>query len=902
MKIRVAMAMVVFVSGVARAQDASSGRPTGAGAVPACETQPHRAPDSGERAAPPGIRASRVPSGGTAPTLDGRLNDAVWADAEVASGFRQFEPSPDTCGTERTEARIVIDGQAIYIAMRMYDSRPDSIRSQFLRRDDGGASSDWAAVILDSYHDRRTAYRFAATPRGTRTDVLHLNDTGADSSWDAVWDVATSVDSAGWTAEFRIPLSQLRFSSSGDMVWGVNFARTIGRRAEVTYWAPVLPTDGRFVSLMGELRGLEGTKAGRPLEVLPYTVGRITSDPTAASNPLKGRNATWSSAGLDLKYGLTSNFTLTATVNPDFGQVDADPSVVNLTAFENFYPERRPFFTEGTQIFNFPLVPEGFAFYSRRIGRAPQVSVRTPAGGYSDVPGTAKILGALKLSGKTGGGMSLGLVAALTDEVNARTLTASGVGGRQAVEPASNYIVGRLSKDFRRGRSGIGSMVTAMNRDVGDATFSAVRSSAYSGGFDAFHRFGRDRFQLTSWGYMSTVSGTPAALLATQRSAVHYFQRPDAEGYDVDSSRTGLSGAAGEFFVARIGGSRLTWTAGGGFRSPGFEVNDAGFVSYTDVWYTSTQARYRVSQPRKFVRDWWVDGSAVLAHTFGGQLARPSAVLQGNALLRSFWTLNASVDRWNAHLWPWELRGGPALRRSGYTNINTTLSSDARRAWRVRARGRVQVSDELGGSVLLFEPQVVVRPTSRMNLTLTPSATRNLAPAQYVTAVTPAGGSREYFVGRLDQTTMSLTGRVSYALSGTMTLDVYAQPFVSGGVFTGFRRVGDSHAQAVDARYPLVAASALTYNSAARRYSVDLNADGRADLSFANPDFSVRALRTNTVLRWEFRPGSTVYLVWAQTRDDTEVRPFDFGDDAGLLFRSPAKNVVMLKVAYWIDR
>lgn len=314
----------------------------------ACTAGPILREAGAPAAARPTIRATRVGAGGRAPVLDGKLDDAVWATAEAVADFRQFEPAPGACGTERTEARIVIDGDAVYVGMRMYDTHVDSIRAQFLRRDDGGASADWAAVILDSYHDRRTAYRFAATPRGTRTDVLHLNDTGADSSWDAVWDVATAVDAEGWTAEFRIPLSQLRFSTSGDMVWGVNFSRTIGRRSEVTYWAPVVPTDGRFVSLMGDLHGLEGANAGRPLELLPYTVGRITTDPTVAGNPLKGRHVTWGSAGLDFKYGITSNFVLTATVNPDFGQVDADPAVVNLTAFENFYPERRPFFTEGT--------------------------------------------------------------------------------------------------------------------------------------------------------------------------------------------------------------------------------------------------------------------------------------------------------------------------------------------------------------------------------------------------------------------------------------------------------------------------------------------------------------------------------------------------------------------------
>lgn len=398
------------------------------------------------------------------------------------------------------------------------------------------------------------------------------------------------------------------------------------------------------------------------------------------------------------------------------------------------------------------------------------------------------------------------------------------------------------------------------------------------------------------------MNGSRAAITSTQRSAVPYFQRPDADGYDVDTTRTALAGSAGEFFVARIGGSRLTWQVGGGFRTPGFEVNDVGFVSYTDAWYGSTQARYRVTQPREFVRDWWVDVSAVNANTFGGQTLRTNAVIQANALFRSFWTLNGSIDRWTASLWPWELRSGPALRRSGYSNMNASLSSDSRRPWRVRAHARLQLSDELGGSIAVFDPSFVFRPTSRTNVTLTPSWTKNRAPAQYVTQVTATSGAREYVVGRLDQTTAAMTVRLSYALSPTTTLDVYAQPFIRGGAFAKFRRVADPHAVSVDARIPLIALAALTYGQSTSRYAVDTNGDAKVDFSFANPDFSVRQLRTNTVLRWEFRPGSTVYFVWAQTRDDPLLSPFGLSEDAGYLFRAPAKNVIMMKVAYWLDR
>ncbi|MDA1080193.1 MAG: DUF5916 domain-containing protein [Gemmatimonadetes bacterium] len=331
-------------------------------------------------------------------------------------------------------------------------------------------------------------------------------------------------------------------------------------------------------------------------------------------------------------------------------------------------------------------------------------------------------------------------------------------------------------------------------------------------------------------------------------------------------------------------------------------MNDAGFVSYTDIWYNSVQARYRVTQPTRPVRDWWVDGSVVMAQTFGGQLVRPSVNLQTRTQFRNFWTISTTTDRWNSHLWPWELRGGPALRRSGYTNVNVTLSSDSRRSWLVGAHSRVQVSDELGGSVVVVDPSMTFRPTSRTTVTLTPSWTKNSAPAQYVASSISTTGTREYVVGQLDQTTVAMTGRLSLALNPLMTLDVYAQPFLSGGSYTAFRRVADPHGQATDARYPLVPGAALTYSAATERYAADLNGDQAADISFANPDFSVRSLRTNTVLRWEFRPGSTVYLVWAQTRDDEALRSFDAIDDAAFLFRAPAKNVVMIKIAYWIDR
>lgn len=846
------------------------------------------------------LRALRIERADEVPELDGRLTEAVWQRAAVATGFQQFEPVPGALATERTEARVVLADDALYVGLRLFDSKPDSVRAQFVRRDDSEAVSDWAHVFIDSYRDRRTAFQFSTTPRGTRVDVLRSGDTGTDPAWDAVWDVETSIDAEGWTAEFRIPLSQLRYSGDGSGGWGINFGREIARRGEVSYWTAISPTTNRFVSQFGELVGLEGLRATRRLEVLPYSLGRLAREPGTRSNPFYRPNETWSSAGLDLKLGLTSDLTLTATVNPDFGQVEADPSVVNLSAFEQFYPERRPFFTEGAEIFRFQLVPEGYAFYSRRIGRAPQVAARPPAGGYVDAPATAPILAALKVSGKTRSGWSLGLLGAVTGRVDALVADSLGAKSVQVVEPLTSYGAARLSRDFRGGRSGIGGIATYTRRSLDDDRLSGLRTSALAIGADWFHRFGRDAFEFTGWVLGSDVSGSTAAMSATQRSAVHYFQRPDADHLTFDSTLTSLSGLAGEVFLRRISGS-WTWSLGGGWRTPGLDVNDVGFVSYTDTRYVTAIARYRVVRPGRYLRSWFVEGQLVRASSFGGEVLRPSGHLVTSWQFRNFWGATVNVDHWASHTWPWELRGGPGLRRSGYTNVRATLGSDTRRWWRVNLRTRMQADADHDGRLWTLDPTLDLRPTARATISLGPVVTHNHQPAQYVTTATSTDGSRAYLLGLLDQTTTALSARVSYAFSPTLAVDVYAQPFLSGGAYAAFRRVERPRAREFDERAPVLAPGSISLSPTTDRYGVDADQDGTAEYTFRNPDFNVRELRTNTVVRWEYRPGSTLFVVWAQTRDDDLVSPYATGRDMDRLFAAPPTNVLMVKLNYWVD-
>ncbi len=501
---------------------------------------------------------------GHAPTIDGLLDDEAWSRAPVVSGFTQLEPDEGEPASERTEVRILYGAKALYVAFRAFDREPDSIAAQLTRRD-SDSYSDGLHVLVDSYHDRRTAFHFGVNPLGVKSDIYRFDDTEEDASWDAVWDVATHMDDQGWTAEFRIPYSQLRFGNQDDQTWGINFAREIARRHETSTWAPIRQSDAAVVSKSGELQGLKGLGSPTRMELRPFTLTRLVRAPGDRENPFYRQNDFFSSGGVDVKYGVTNDLTLDVTVNPDFGQVEADPAQVNLTAFETFYPEQRPFFIEGAAIFNFGIglgdgdLGSESLFYSRRIGRPPQGGVDN-RGGYADTPDVSTILGAWKLSGKTQSGWSVGLLHAVTAEETAQIVSDDGKDLEDPVEPLSNYAVARVQKDFRDGRSAIGFIGTAANRDKDVADALQLRSGGYAGGFDFRHRFGaQDRFLLNGYLLGSHVRGSEEAILLTQESPARYFQRPDASHVEVDPDLTSLSGWAGKLELFKVGGGYWRW-------------------------------------------------------------------------------------------------------------------------------------------------------------------------------------------------------------------------------------------------------------------------------------------------------------------------------------------------------
>jgi len=846
------------------------------------------APASGTRSLP----AARV-LGRDAPTLDGRLDEAAWATARPATDFVQYEPAPGRPASQRTEARVLVTDDVLYVGMRLWDDQADSIRAQFVRRDDHEALSDWASVMLDSYADRRTAFEFATTPTGTRVDILRLEDVRMDVTWDAVWDVATSRDAQGWTAEFRIPLSQLRFSDDDGGVWGVNFSRRIARRSELAHWAPIPPTSGKHVSLYGDLAGLEGLSAPGRTELLPYVAGRLRRAPGDPANPFWRANDTWRGMGLDVKHGLTSNFTLTATVNPDFGQVEADPSLVNLTAFETFYEEKRPFFTEGTEIIGFRLMPEGYAFYSRRIGRPPQLPVDVPDGGFADLPEATPILGAVKVSGKTADGWSLGLMEAVTGQVDVDVSGPDGMGA-QPVEPMTNYAAARVRRDFGGGWNALGLFATAVNRRQNEPAFEGLRSDSYFGAFDWRLRFGPDHnYEFAGWMAGSHARGTPEAMARTQRASNHLFQRPDAPHLTFDPTLTSMSGWAGEWGLRRRGGSKLYWTFDWGARSPGFEVSDLGYITLVDWWYGTLVTRWSDFEADEHVTNWWWETQVVQAGSFGGEHFRRSLHMKSRVTFLNFWQLTVHADRWFRHRWPWELRGGPALRRSPYTSTRWFLRTDTRKPWGVTFQATAAFDDQAGGRELTFDPIASFRPTPRATISAGLVASHKRDPDQYVAQVQSTDGPA-WVVGRVAQTTWATQARIGYGFSPTLNLDVYAQPFLSRGRFGTFRTVGDPQADDFERRLPRIPAGSLALDPAADRYAT-------LAFSFRNPDFDVREFRMNAVLRWEYRPGSTLFVVWTQARGDyARMLATDLGSGLDRLFASPATNVLMVKLNYWL--
>jgi hypothetical protein len=828
--------------------------------------------------------AHAVRLAGAPPRLDGRLDDAVWAQAAFFSDFVQKEPVEGAEPTERTEIGILYDDEALYVGVRAYADDPRAIQRTVGRRDGSGLTqSEHVWISLDTYRDRRTAYSFGVTASGVRMDWFHPRDHefALDLTYDPVWEARAVVDSLGWSAEMRIPFSQLRFRDQDEQVWGLNVDRWIPSRNEDVFWVPVPRNATGWSSRMGTLVGIRGIRPGRRLELLPYAASSATltpgADPRDPFNP-DGRAAELR-AGADVKLGLGSHATLEATVNPDFGQVEADPAVVNLSAFETFFDERRPFFTERRDLFR-SAGPN--LFYSRRIGARPPGAA---AGDYVDRPGASTILGAGKLTGRFGSGFSLGALAAVTARETARTFdTASARAGEVEIAPPAGYAVVRVQREFGPHGSTVGLMATAVGRHVRGALVEVLARQAYASSLDWNLRFRGGEYEFGGWAAFSRVAGDSTVILAQQRASRRYYQRPDQGYVRLDSSRTTLSGYAAGLYGGRRSGRHWLWDVSLGAESPGYEINDLGRIVTADGLSAFASLTYRETRPGRLFRDYRISLNGGGEWNYGGVRQFSHTSVDVSVTWRNQWgtfaTLLVEPRGQDMRL----TRGGPSMGRPrGWITFWTVRSNfAASSSWNLRA---AYGTNEDGGLHYRLSGGLTLRPAPRWSLSVSPGYLHDRNVRQYVDAFPDPQAAATYGV-RYVFATVALSQwsaplRLNYAFTPDLTLELYGEPFIASG-----RYARHGELDRPGSRRLLV-------------YGEDLPVPPSVTLPAS--DFTVASFRSNAVLRWEWRRGSTLFLVWQQNRGASSgsarpVRPGDLFDGLG----APGDTFLAVKLTYWL--
>ena len=849
----------------------------------------------------------------TPPVVDGKLVEESWLKAEPATSFTQTDPDEGKPASERTELRVLYDDEALYVGMRLFDSDPSAIVRRLVKRDED-VDADRVTVYLDPMHDHFTGAFFRVSASGVQKDATVFNDSWDDSSWDAVWDSAVTIDAEGWNVEMRIPLSQLRYQHVDPAVWGINVSRYVQRKNETAWLEAVPKSESGLASRMAHLEGLDGIQARRHLQVLPYAASRAEFVGGSGSrNPFNDGSRLFGAGGVDMKWGLSSNMTLDATINPDFGQVEVDPAVVNLTAFETFFEERRPFFLEGAQTFqNVGRLGAnnnwGFnssdpnIFYSRRIGRSPQL---TASGDFVDAPLATTIVGAAKLTGTTRSGWTIGLLDAMTDREFARTAVGSTI-GRMETEPRTNYLVARLKREVGR-RAAIGAIATSVTRQIDTTDIRAVLPSQASVvGADGYWFLSGARDWVVNGRLVaSRVSGDAAAMTREQQLPQHYYQRPDAPHVRLDTSRTSLSGFTGRANLNRNNG---LWQANASIWgvSPGFESNDLGFLNLSDRAGAHVVLMRRKVTPGRYVRSGNIWFAKWYTWNFGRQLQGDGVNMNSFATLRNYWTASGGGSLRRRVQDDRLTRGGVSATAPAGGSWNININTDPRRAVSVQSNGNGSWNESgawnRSGSLTL-----TLKPSSQLSFVVGPQLTRSLVTAQYITSITDQTatatlGRRDVF-GVLDQTQWSMTLRANAVLSPHVSLQLYAQPLLSSGAYRNYRELAKP--QSYDfLDYASSPSAQLAYDRTARRFTVDPDRDGPgAPFTFDNPEFNVKSLRVNGIFRWEFRPGSAFYAVWTrQQTDNSRPGEFNLGRDARALFSSAGDDVVLVKFAYWFAR
>ena len=841
------------------------------------------------------------------PVINGELDDAAWAEGEWSGDFWQYEPAEGAPVNQKTEFKLLYDDYNIYIAVRLYDTAPDSIVSRMTRRDD--IDGDQVTVAFDSYFDQRTAFGFGVSASGVKGDLIWTDDgMSEDETFDPIWYVKTAIYDWGWAAEMRIPLTQLRFSEKPEQIWGFEVIRNIYRNAGTHMWQPIARNASGVVHNSGLLKGLNNIKPRKLFDLTPFGVSSLETYEGEEGNPWKDGSNVRANAGLDAKIGVTNNMILSLSINPDFGQVEADPSEVNLTAFETYFSEKRPFFIEGRNITSYGLgIGDGDEgndnlFYSRRIGKRPSLGYTPYDNEFAWTPSFTPIIGAAKLTGKSAGGLSVGAIEAVTAKVNTRIYNEiTGETTYRTAEPLSNFAVGRVQKDLNGGKTIIGGMVTSTIRQLDETTEGRFHKSATTGGLDFTQYFGNMNYMFRLRTVFSNVTGTEEMIARTQRSVIHNFTRPDSDYTEYDPTRTSLTGTGGNLMAGKIGGNwQFLYLSA--WKSPGLELNDAGYMQVADQYLGVGVINYNIYKPFSIFNSMQFGTNLIHLMDFGGSTNVMGISGSWSARFKNLWSTFISGQINSKEKDNLMLRGGPTMKMPGNMYIGGGIDTDSRK----KLSGEIDFSlhrtfNDVSTSYS-YSLEVEYRPINTLTVSIEPEWSRTMNSLQYITTRSLTSGvyTPRYIFGTIDQKILSTSLRVDYNITPDLTIQYWGQPFFGSGKYNDFKRVTDPGADLFDDRTETFSPGQIEYNAGDNYIGIDENMDSWVDYSFGIPDFTVSEFLHNLVVRWEFLPGSTAYIVWSQTREySTGDGLFDFGSQAERLFAdTKPHNVFLIKFSW----
>ena len=838
------------------------------------------------------------------PAIDGHLDDKIWQKGTWETDFIQRQPNENAPPSEQTAFKILFDTRYLYIGIRMYDQTPASINQRMSRRD--GFEGDWVEVILDGNEDLRSAFSLTVTAAGVRGDkIISMNGANEDIFWNPIWSAKTNIDEQGWTAEMKIPFSQLRFGKLKSKTWGLQIRRKHFRNEETSVWQRVPLNVSGWVSEFGKLEGLQNVGAQKLLEIQPYVITSLKTVKKDAQNPFKSENIKRITAGIDGKIGVSNDLTLDFTINPDFGQVEADPSAIALDGFQLFFEEQRPFFVENKEILNYQFSTPKIGsihnndnlFYSRRIGGKPHTNATLLPNEYADSPERTTILGAAKFGGKTQKGLSLGILEAVTAKEYANVSDGT-IDKEVLIEPLTNYFVSRVQKDFNNSNTFIGGILTATNRDLDEKLEPLLHQNATTFGIDFFHQWNNRNYYVGANFVTSNVQGSKAAILKTQTSIPHLFQKTDANHVSLNPNKTSLTGTGGDIKIGKAGSGHLTFESGLSWRSPELELNDIGFMREADVIFNYTGVDYNFFEPFSVFRKAAISYKHWVFTDFGGKLNYIDWDVEMSGVFRNNWKSNLGFFS-QPHIYSRSLlQGGPRIKLPDQYGLWWGLGSDTRKQLSINYNGWTKTGNS--DSYFLLENNIAItyQPIDKLNLSLSPRYTFINHRLQYIHTA-QKGNEQRYITARLDQKTLGFALRLNYTITPNLTIQYYGQSFVSSGKYYDFNYVQNPVASSHEEQLVFFNDHQISKDMSLESYIIDENNDGHTDYQFSNPDFNFTQFQSNLVLRLEYKPGSEIFLVWSQNATDYGMPMARFVEDINQqLFKITPNNTFLIKMTY----